>query len=478
MIAGFAELWECDHDDWIVWAPTAKCRAEMAAAAPCDVSPSYIQVDHLRSAAATSGPVNRMTCETFTVFEEFDADVMGRVFADYLRAHTAFHTWTTLDGDGGWVSRTLSPERLELEIVARSTPGAGTIKDYIMGSLPSLDDWCAFGYGVTGIVAGDEPRFTVVLATDHMFSDGVSQAISFFEVLSRYSAAMGGLPFGAPPARPYGDYARAQRERIAGLRPDSPEVALWRKTISRCGGTTPAFPLPLGDSVDDEGHASNGEMYVVPDFADDAAVQRLQAVTRAHGGTMNATLLAMMGVLHRRFTGDSVFTMMVPRNDRPDPGDALAVGWYVTLVPVQFECPEDATFGEIIQGAKAATNEVRLLDGVPIFPVIDLLADDPDFRVDHGFTAPMLSYIDLTRLPGASVADRHDFSVFANPSPSAEVFMWINRNAEGMEFYAMHPANDTARASVREYYTALRALLDEVIAPAAAGGTIASLSVA
>jgi hypothetical protein len=121
----------------------------------------------------------------------------------------------------------------------------------------------------------------------------------------------------------------------------------------------------------------------------------------------------------------------------------MAVGWYVTLVPVQFDA--SGPFEQVTRNTQEAVAVARRLERTPVFPVIDVLADDPTFPVEHGFASPMLSYIDVTRVPGAELAWQHDFSVFANATPSREVFMWINRGESGLDFNAMHP--DTAQAS-------------------------------
>ena len=136
----------------------------------------------------------------------------------------------------------------------------------------------------------------------------------------------------------------------------------------------------------------------------------------------------------------------------------MAVGWYVTLVPVQFSA--SGSFHEVAQRAHQAVATAKQLDRTPVFPIIDLLADDPEFPVQHGFAAPMLSYIDVTRVPGAELARHHDFSVFANATPSREVFTWINRDESGLDFNAMHP--DTTAAS-RSVDTVFRLLRDRIV---------------
>ncbi len=477
VITGFADKWLCEPGEWIVWTASEANRCAIKAADPCRTATSFVQQDHLRSARPAGRSINRLGVTRFTVFEHFDEAVMERVITDFLRAHSTFHTWFSEAEDGTWEGRTLPADQIEVEVAARSEslPGV-TVKDFVLERLHTLDDWSAFAFGVSDLecAQGDDPRFTLIVCSDHLYTDGVSQAITFVELLSRYTAAVAGVQFVEIPTRPYGDYAAAQRARIAALAPDSPEVLHWREVVSCSGGTLPSFPLPLGLA---DGAAAPGAMAVGLEFVGAQELDQFRRVVRAAGGTMNAGLLAVMAELNRRFTGQETFTMTVPRNDRSDPLDALAVGWYVTLVPVHFECPASATFADIVRNASAGIAAARQLDGVPIYPLIDLLADDPAFGVDHGFAAPMLSYLDLTRLPGADLAVRHDFSVFGNATPAREVFLWLNRHEGGLDFNAMHPATPTATVSVHRYLDEFREVILRMVAT---GGlaAMASLSAA
>ncbi len=459
MISGFSEQWQCPAGEWTVWGPDERTRAAMRDAPDQDVCTSFVQADHLRSGIDGEACTRRLVFTIFTIHDVFDAGIAESVFTEFVRAHAVFHTAFPVSDDPDPRGRTLSPERIELGVTATSQTHPGrTVKEHLMTSVPDLHEWAAFAFAVTGIEnarpGAAAPRFQVVVCSDHLYTDGVSQAVSFFELLSRYTAARAGTGYSPVPVRPHHEFTREQRTLAATLTPTHPDVVQWRETIRRAGGM-PRFPLPLGLA---EGEAAPGRIAVHASFVDADRTARFAAAARAAGASMSSALLAVLGQVHLGLTGEEVFTMLVPRADRSGAGDAMAVGWYVTLVPVQFRATGE--FSEVARRAHEAVALAKQLDRTPVFPVIDLLADDPEFPVQHGFAAPMLSYIDVTRVPGAELARRHDFSVFANATPSREVFTWINRDEAGLDFNAMHP--DTLQAT-RAVDIVFRLIRDRIV---------------
>lgn len=455
MMSGFSEQWVCPAGEWAVWAPDSATRAAIETAPDLGVETSFIQADHLRSGIDGEASVRRLVFTTFTIHDVFDEIAMTSVFSDFVRSHGIFHTAFDISSDLNPRGRTLQPDQVSLAITATSgTRPEATVKDYLMTMLPGLDEWASFAFAVTGVEnarpGSADPHFQVIVCSDHLFTDGVSQAISFFEILSRYTAARTGEPYSAAPVRPYREFTAEQRTMAATLTPTHPDVVQWRETLRRAGGM-PRFPLPLGLS---DGACAPGKIAVHGAFVDAGRTARFGVAAKLAGANMSSALLGVLGQVHHDLTGDDLFTMLIPRADRSASGDAMAVGWYVTLVPVQFNA--SGSFDEVARNAHEAVALAKQLDRTPVFPVIDLLADDPDFPVEHGFAAPMLSYIDVTRVPGADLARHHDFSVFANATPSREVFTWINRDTTGLDFNAMHPDTPEAAHAVDTVFHALR----------------------
>ncbi|MCF8609071.1 condensation domain-containing protein [Gordonia sp. HY285] len=398
---------------------------------------------------------------TFTIHDHFDADLIASVFNEFVRSHESFHTAFDMSGDMRPAGRTLRPEQVSLAVAATSTDWPGlTVKDHLMTHVPGLEEWAAFEFAVTGIEHArkdvETPHFEVIIAADHMFTDGVSQAVSFFEIVSRYSAARDGVGFVGVPVRPYPEFCAEQRAGAEALTLEHAAVQQWREVIGRAGGM-PEFPLPLGLGP---GEAAAGRILVHSSFVDSETASLFATAAKQAGANTGSALLALLGQVHYELSGEGLFTMLVPRADRSAPGDAMAVGWYVTLVPVQFDAR--GSFEEVAAAAHAAMQVARQLERVPVFPVIDLLADDPSFPVDHGFAAPMLSYVDVARVPGAELARRHDFSVYANATPSREVFMWINRDEAGLDFNATHPDTEAAGRAVDTVFRSLREKIIDV----------------
>lgn len=459
MISGFSEQWQCAPGKWMVWSPCETTRKAMESAPDLGMDTSFIQADHLRSGIEGESCVRRLVFTTFAIHDHFDESTIANVFTEFVRSHNTFHTAFPVTMDLRPSGRTLQPEQISLAVTATSRDNPNiTVKDHLLDAVPELHEWAAFAFAVTGIEhAGPdaaEPRFEVVVASDHLYTDGVSQAITFFELLSRYTCARSGTEYTAPPVRPYSEFAAEQRTLAATLTPTHPDVRQWREVLGRNGGM-PRFPLSLGLR---DGESAPGRISVHSSFVDAERTARFSVAAKSAGANMSSALLAVLGQVHHTLTGDELFTMLVPRADRSGAGDAMAIGWYVTLVPVQFHASGE--FHEVARAAHSALNVSKQLDRTPVFPVIDLLADDPGFPVNHGFAAPMLSYVDVTRVPGADLARRHDFSVFANATPSREVFTWINRDESGLDFNATYP--DTPQA-IRAVDTVFRLLRDHII---------------
>lgn len=463
MKSGFVEEWKCLPGEWIAWSPDTATCDNMREAPDLGVQSSFIQADHLRSALDEQACTRRLVFTTFTVYDRFDADAAATAFNEFVRAHESFHTRFDMSGDTRPAGRTLRPDQISLTVSATSDeqPGA-TVKDHLMASVPALDEWAAFAFAATGVEhAGEDvesPRFDIVIAVDHMFTDGVSQAVSFFEILSRYSAAREGVPYTGFPVRPYSEFCAEQRASTSALTPEDPTVRQWHEVVRRAGGM-PRFPLPLGLAP---GQSAPGRIMVHPSFVDVETATAFAAAAKSAGANTGSALLAVLGQVHCELTGEELFTMLIPRADRSAVGDAMAVGWYVTLVPVQFDAR--GSFTEVVAAAHAAMGAARRLERVPVFPIIDLLADDPSFPVEHGFAAPMLSYVDVSRVPGAELARRHDFSVYASATPSQEVFMWINRDETGLDFNATYPDTAEAVEAVRTVFGSLHEKIVDVAA--------------
>jgi hypothetical protein len=460
MQAGLIEHWTCTTEEWAVWGPSERSRNIMESARLTDFAPSYIQEDHLRSGKEEERGIQRLIYVAFTVNDVYDREAIERTFTEHVRRHETYRT-QYVDTKDGCRARYLQPDEVDLEVTASSdncSPGM-TVKDFLQYELPGLDQWASFAFGVSGTENATpdstSPQFTVLLAADHIFTDAISLSISFYEILMRYAAFREGRQYELPPVRPYRDFSAGQRKHIEGKTNSDPDIVRWRRIIGNAGGM-PKFPLPLGLSTD-RTTAHYPGIAAEMAFLDAAQVEALASVAKRCGGSIGSALLAAQAAVHRDLTGSDIFTMMTPRSHRPTPQDLLSVGWFVTLVPVQFSTQGD--LATLIAAAHKAQGEAKALENTPVFPVIDLLSEDEGFPVEHGSDAPMLSYIDITKTPGADLAHAHEVSLYSNATPRSEVYIWINRDVGGLDFRAMYPGTPEAEASVHEYFSLMRAQL-------------------
>ncbi|WP_447009228.1 non-ribosomal peptide synthase/polyketide synthase [Saccharothrix hoggarensis] len=183
----------------------------------------------------------------------------------------------------------------------------------------------------------------------HVLLDGWSTAQVFGEVLNEYA---GGT---APARRPFRDYLAWLAEQD-----DAAAESFWRGVLA---GFEAPTPLPF-DRPPAEAHRAESSAQVELHLPAD----RLDAVARAHGLTVNTLVQGAWALLLARTSGqrDVVFGSTVSGRPAELPGVESIVGMFINTVPTRVSVDPDAELPDWLRRLQEAQTEARRFDHVSL----------------------------------------------------------------------------------------------------------------
>jgi len=189
----------------------------------------------------------------------------------------------------------------------------------------------------------------LLLESHHVSSDAWSRNILMRELSALYDAHRRGEPSPlAPLALQYGDFARWQRDALAGAEFER-HVAFWRDQLrdapallelptDRPRPTTPSF----------EG-ATRSRMLPVE------LLERLRAMSKAQGSTLFVTLLAAFDVLLARSSGQEDLVVGSPTAGRAQEGIEGLIGYFANTLVLRTRLDGDPTFAQVVSRVRETT---------------------------------------------------------------------------------------------------------------------------
>ncbi|MFI1913786.1 condensation domain-containing protein [Nocardia sp. NPDC020380] len=437
--------------------PTDATRAAALEAPVGATPPSYQQEAYLkvaRTGADLGRRIDRLMLFTFRLPGRVDIEIATAAFAAFVRRHDSMHSWFEFGTDKKLIRRVLDAGNIAFEAHTyedRDTP----VLDIIQQVTPDPFHWDCFTFGI--LDHGES--FTVISAMDHLYCDAISSAIMAAEFMHRYFELAGGrLPIEAPVAS-YRSFCDRERATTAALGAHSPEIVGWSDRIKANGGQLPSFPLPLGTDSGPAYAAMHTEQLL-----DAAAAADFEAVCRAGGFRLVAGVFAAAAHVDRELAGRTTYFGLTPKSARTTELERISVGWYASLIPLMFSIDEAHEFRDVALAAATAFEDGKKLSGVSLHRVVELLQGTPGFHVREGWFAPMLSFLDVRKLPGAAILSEMDAGVFGSRGSSEEVYLWLNWLDDGVSLAALFPDTPTAHASVRTYLETFRRVLTSVAA--------------
>jgi hypothetical protein len=310
-----------------------------------------------------------------------------------------------------------------------------------------------------GAVVGDE-RCTVVLAFDHIVCDGISLTVAVHEIQGHYADLVAGAPGPVQPAGSYLDFGMAQRRRYSGLTADDPELAYWRRFVTRAGGFFPLVPIDLG--IEPE-LMYPAEIRTVS-LLDDRGAAAFEELCLRHGGKLFMGVLAAAGIALGRISGATDYHGLLPVSERQDPRWRESFGWFVNTLPISFPVAPELSFPQVLDEVRLAFREMIQSAEVPFVKAWELLAPGYFNRRSWPYPVNFFSFLDFRKLPGAEHAEQWRPATVPHASHTNTGNMWFYRNAEGISLNSITVATPEGTRAMAAYREAITVLLRELLA--------------
>ncbi|BBZ70878.1 condensation domain-containing protein [Mycobacterium paraseoulense] len=443
-------------DDWtaegnvVSWYPTADTYARAAEAQYHPAPVSYQQSQHLRYYRRQVGlgrDIPRLCIGAWEIRGICDIDAMTHALNNHVRRHDAYHDrFSFSDRDDILRYVIADPDTITLTPTDHGGMTPLQIRKMILDT-PDPLQWDCFSFG---IIQGED-RFTIYIAVDHLRADGMSAGVIFLDIQTAYFTELQNAQLALPPAASHREYSAAQRAYTASLDDDSPEIQRWRSFLEANNGALPRFPLELGEASADTPGAID-----VFDLIDDDQGRRFEAACRGAGARFSGGVFACAALAEHRLTGAATYFGLTPFDNRRDPAHTTAVGWLASFVPLAIPTA-GASFDQVASAAQASFDASTALGAVPYYHLLEMPNGSPGRLEVPDRPVPMLSYIDIRKLPFGDYFDGLRAGIWGDNRLSETVCMWVNRMHDGTQLVVAYPGTDVARRSVRRYVEAMRA---------------------
>lgn len=442
-------------DDWtaegtvVSWYPTAASYACAAQAKPHPAPVSYQQSQHLqyyRRQTSLGRDVPRLCIGVWEIAGVCDVDAMTQAINTHVRRHDTYHDRFAFGGNDEIHRYVIDdPQTITLAPTDHGMMTPPQIRKLLLDT-PDPLQWDCFTFG---IIQGED-RFTVYIAIDHLRADGMSAGVIFLDIQTAYFTTLQNGPVALAPAASHRDFCTNQRAFTATLDEESPQIQSWRAFVDANGGELPQFPLELGEATADTPGAID-----VFDLIDDEQGQRFEAACRAAGARFSGGVFACAALAEHRLTGATTYFGLTPFDNRRDPAYATTVGWLASFVPLAI--PTAGAFGEVVNSAQKSFDMNTTLGAVPYYHLLEMPASSSGPLVAPDRPVPMLSYIDIRKLPFSDYWDGLRIGIWGDNRLSEAVCMWVNRMSDRTQLVVAYPGTRVARESVLRYVEAMRA---------------------
>jgi amino acid adenylation domain-containing protein len=213
---------------------------------------------------------------------------------------------------------------------------------------------------------GDEDH-ALVLPIHHIVSDGWSMGVFFRELSTLYTAFHQGRPSPLPPLKvQYGDFAVWQEEHLAGGALER-QIAYWKE---RLRGVPALLDLPVDRPRPAEQTYRGGSYnFLLPRDVS----SRAQALAQREGATVFMFLLAALGALLARYTGEEDVVVGSPIASRTRPELEDVIGLFANTLPLRVDVSGDPTFRELLARVREGTFEDYANQDLPFERLVEEL---------------------------------------------------------------------------------------------------------
>ena len=221
-------------------------------------------------------------------------------------------------------------------------------------------------------------------------------------------------------------------------------------------GTLPSFPLPLGGSTAD----TVGAIAVI-DLIDEEQGRRFETACRNAGARFSGGVFACAALAEHELTGADTYFGITPYDNRTTPSYAMSVGWFASFVPLTIPTA-NMSFDEVAPGGAVSFDGNRRLARCRSIACWRWSRPNQGPSVVPQRPVPMLSYIDIRKIPFSDRLDGLKVGIWGDNRLSDGVCMWVNRMHDKTQFVISYPDNPIARKSITRYAESMTAVFTRV----------------
>ncbi|MCY1041774.1 AMP-binding protein [Corallococcus sp. bb12-1] len=289
-------------------------------------------------------------------------EALSRSLTEWVRRHEALRT-TFVARDGVLFQHVHAPSPVSLTVEDVASPDS-------VSREALLDAWAVRdAQQPMDMFTGPLLRFVLLrfaaedhvllVFVHHLIADGWSVAVLSRELAALYGAFTTQRPSPLPePALQYGDFAAWQQ---AHLTPQAlaPELAWWKQTLSGA----PSLLSLATDKLRPQRLSSHGarRLRVLPA----PLMAKLNALGRREGATPFMMLVAALGTVLHRWSGQTDFILGSATSGRDVPGTRSLVGDCTNFLPLRLRLPGDTTVTGLLSSVKRTTLEALAHGYVP-----------------------------------------------------------------------------------------------------------------
>lgn len=457
---GAIKQWQPQHGPVTTWMVSPAAREAARNARRSNLAASFQRAQHLQAAydgKAAGKQLPRLMVVAWEIPGLCDIPAMTAAIHAHVRRHDSYHDWFEFENDV-IVRRTIdNPEVIDFVPVQFGHMDTDQIRTHALTTTPETLEWGCITFGIVQ----HADYFTFYASVDHLYIDGMSAGVIFFDIHLAYDALRQAphqqQPTAVPQIASYRGYAARQHERVASLTLSSPEIKDWIKFVQGTGGDWPRFPLPLGDARSN----TKGDFMTV-ELMDAVETESFDTACREAGARFSGGVLACAALAERDLTGTETYYGFAPCDTRTPGIDTLTVGWFASLVPVTVPVG-GGSFSKAARAAQNSFDAAKRLAGVPFERVLQLTTPDQLGIELRARSELMVSFLDLRKIPLAALFEETNWGTYGDSLSHGGINIWINRHADKTTVTISFPDNPVARASVHRYIAALNEAFARVV---------------
>ena len=313
----------------------------------------------------TSGGTEYNTGVGLRLRGPLDVAALRTALAALVAGHASLRTtFDTVDGRGVQIVAPRGEVPLRVTEVPAADPAA--VDEALAQELRAPFDLRRGPLTRALLVRLAERDHVLVLCQHHIITDGWSVDLLVGELARLYAAARDGVPAALPaPSVEYTDYAKWQRDRLAGPALEA-DVAYWRRALAGLQPLELPTDRPRPAMLTTAGAVHRRRLPA-------ELVDELTRLGRARGATLFMTLTAAVQILLARLSEqkDIAVGTVTSGRDRAELEDV--VGCFINMVVLRSMVDGSTTYGEFLAEVRETVLEAFAHDEVPFDRLVDEL---------------------------------------------------------------------------------------------------------